>query len=108
MTFPDITSCPLAWARGAGVYQARQAKGRRLVALKVSRLGPDAAEEAPSVRRKAAVLRNLDHPGIVAFLEAGESNGRAFSMEWLAARNWASGCATVRSHRATRSAWRRG
>jgi serine/threonine-protein kinase len=76
---------PLAWARGAGVYQARQAKGRRLVALKVSRLGPDAAEERASVRREAAILRRLDHPGIVAFFEAGESNGRAFfSMEWLA------------------------
>jgi serine/threonine-protein kinase len=76
---------PLAWARGAGVYQARQAKTRRLVALKVSRLGPDAAQERASVRREAAILRKLHHPGIVAFLEAGETNGRAFfSMEWLA------------------------
>ncbi len=76
---------PLAWARGAGVYQARQAKSRRLVALKVSRLGSDAAQERASVRREAAILRKLDHPGIVAFFEAGERNGRAFfSMEWLA------------------------
>jgi serine/threonine protein kinase len=76
---------PLAWARGAGVYQARQVKSRRLVALKVSRLGPDAAHERASVRREAGILRQLDHPGIVGFLEAGESDGRAFfSMEWLA------------------------
>ena len=40
---------------------------------------------APSVRREAAILRKLDHPGIVGFLDAGESNGRDFfSMEWLA------------------------
>ena len=75
----------LAWAQGAGVYQARQVKNRRLVALKVSRLGPDAAEERANVRREGAILRQLDHPGIVGFFEAGESNGRAFfSMEWLA------------------------
>jgi eukaryotic-like serine/threonine-protein kinase len=75
---------PLAWARGAGVYQARQVQTRRLVALKVSRLGPDAAEERTSVRREAGILRQLDHRNIVGFLEAGESNGRAFfSMEWL-------------------------
>ena len=76
---------PLAWAQRRGVYQARQAKSRRLVALKVSRLAPDEAKERASVRREAAILRNLNHPGIVAFFEAGESNGRAFfSMEWLA------------------------
>ncbi len=77
--------CPLAWARGAGVYKARQVESQRLVALKVSRLGPDAAEEHANVKREARILRRLGHPAIVGFLAAGESDGRAFfSMEWLA------------------------
>ncbi len=49
---------PLAWARGAGVYQARQAKSRRLVALKVSRLGPDAGN--PDTHKLVGIQRNPD------------------------------------------------
>jgi serine/threonine protein kinase len=75
---------PLEWARGAGVYLARQVQSRRQVALKVSRIGPNTAEERANVRREAGVLRKLDHPSIVGFLEAGRSDGRAFfSMEWI-------------------------
>jgi serine/threonine-protein kinase len=80
-----VIVCPLAWARGAGVYKARQLENRKLVALKVSRVGPDAAEEHVNVKREAGILRKLGHAAIVAFLAAGESGGRAFfSMEWLA------------------------
>jgi serine/threonine protein kinase len=74
----------LAGSRGAGVYKARHVRSRRLVALKVSRLGDDAAEERANVRREARVLGKLDHPGIVALREAGAKDGRAFfAMEWL-------------------------
>ncbi len=76
--------CLSEGARSAGVYKARHMQSRRLVALKVSRLGPDAAEERSNVRREAGVLRKLDHSSVVGMLESGMRSGRAFySMEWL-------------------------
>ena len=76
MTFPDMTFCRRSLGAGRAAYT--RPAGLRTgdwSALKVSRLGPDGAEESASVRREAAILRNLDHPGIVAFFEAGEKNG---------------------------------
>jgi serine/threonine-protein kinase len=71
-------------ARSAGLYKARHVPSRRLVALKVSRLGPEASEERANIRREASVLRKLDHSSVVGMLESGVRGGRAFySMEWL-------------------------
>ena len=96
---------PLAWARGAGVYQARQAKSRRLVALKVSRLGPDAAQDARASGARRPFSGTWTTPALSPSSRQARATAARFS-RWngLLARNSASGCATDRFHRATRSA----
>lgn len=61
------------------VYQARQTKLDRLVALKMIRSGELADEE--QVQRfyaEAEAAAKLDHPGIVPVYEVGEVNGQHF------------------------------
>jgi eukaryotic-like serine/threonine-protein kinase len=67
------------------VFKARHRPSRRLVALKLSCLGPDAEPGTRgAIRREARVLAELDHPHIVRLVDAGEAGGRAFvATEWL-------------------------
>lgn len=61
------------------VYQARQIKLDRLVALKMIRSGEFAdAEQVQRFLAEATAAANLDHPGIVPVYDVGESNGRHF------------------------------
>ncbi len=67
------------------VYRARNAISKQLVALKT--LHPEIIEsEEGRLRflREAAILRQLDHPNIVAIYETGEADGKGYiSMELL-------------------------
>ncbi len=72
-------------AGGSGaVYEAEQDSPRRLVALKLIRAMPIQDELAARLfRREAEALARLQHPGIAAIYEAGESetNWHYFAME---------------------------
>jgi serine/threonine-protein kinase len=65
------------------VYQARQIKANRFVALKVIRAGKDAdAEEIARFRTEVEAAASLQHPGIIQIFEVGEYDGQPFfSME---------------------------
>ncbi|MCY2990006.1 MAG: protein kinase, partial [Planctomycetota bacterium] len=61
------------------VYRARQRKLDRVVALKMLRSGCFAtAGELERFRREAQAAGQLQHPGIVRVLDAGEQDGQAY------------------------------
>jgi serine/threonine protein kinase len=66
------------------VYQARQTRLKRLVALKMVRAGAQAsAEELARFRREAEAVARLQHPNIVQIYEINEHEGRPyFSLEF--------------------------
>jgi tRNA A-37 threonylcarbamoyl transferase component Bud32/WD40 repeat protein len=68
------------------VYKARQAKLKKIVALKMIKMGQLASEQ--EVRRFQAEARaaaNLDHPGIVAVHEVGVHHGHHYdAMDYVA------------------------
>ncbi|HET7527988.1 MAG TPA: protein kinase, partial [Burkholderiaceae bacterium] len=90
--------------RGAAsrVYLAQDRRSGRWVALKVLELGagvatPEWHEALERFRREATVLHALDHPGIVAVLDAGPSqDGAWMAMEAIG------GCDLTRYTRASR------
>jgi tetratricopeptide (TPR) repeat protein len=69
----------------AAVYLARQARPRRLVALKMLLAGaPAGGERLARFRAETAVVARLRHPNIVQIHEAGEHGGRPYyAMELL-------------------------
>ncbi len=78
--FPQLEILDLLGRGGMGVvYKARQPKLDRLVALKVlpAEIGRDPAFAERFVREARALAR-LDHPGIVAVHDFGESGGLFF------------------------------
>ncbi len=61
------------------VYEARQTRLNRLVALKMMRAGLVAGEhELRRFQNEAQAVARLDHPGIVQIYEVGEHNGQNF------------------------------
>jgi tetratricopeptide (TPR) repeat protein len=61
------------------VYQARDIRLPRLVALKTILTGPEACPERLSrFRREAEAVARLQHPNIVQLLEIGEHDGQPF------------------------------
>jgi serine/threonine protein kinase len=68
------------------VYQARQLKAQRLVALKMILAGGHASpEELARFQVEAQAVARLQHPGIVQIFEVGEHDGRPFfSLEFCA------------------------
>ena len=91
----------LEGATMAEMYKARHRGSRRLVALKISLLDPEATpSERVTTRREARLLGMLEHPNIVRIVQTGSIAGRAFiASEWLAAARWRSGFATAPCHR---------
>jgi serine/threonine-protein kinase len=69
----------------AAVYQARDRRTGRRVAVKMAPSGPECgAADRARIRREATVLRALRHPSVVRALDLGEHQGRPFfTMEWL-------------------------
>jgi serine/threonine-protein kinase len=67
------------------VYQARQLRPDRLVALKMMRAGAFATpEERDRFRFEAETHAALDHPGLVPIHQVGEADGRPFmSLKYL-------------------------
>jgi serine/threonine protein kinase/WD40 repeat protein len=67
------------------VYQARQERLNRIVALKLILAGEYAsAKQRTRFQREAEAAARLDHPNIVRVLEVGEHGGRPFcSMEYV-------------------------
>ncbi len=84
--FPQLDSFKLIVKGGMGaVYQARQPKLNRIVALKIL---PPAISNDPAFAqrftREAQALAQLNHPGIVTLYEFGEANGQYyFLMEFV-------------------------
>jgi serine/threonine-protein kinase len=72
-------------AGGMGVvYQARQARPQRLVALKMILAGARGGERLARFRSETEVVARLQHPNIVQVYEVGEHDGRPyFAMEFL-------------------------
>jgi serine/threonine protein kinase len=60
------------------VYQARQVRLNRLVALKMVRGGHAGAEELARFRAEAQAVARLQHPNIVQIHEVGEADGKPF------------------------------
>jgi len=86
----------------AQVFLALDLRNRRWVALKVLELGgnpatPEWHDALERFRREATVLHGLQHPGIVAVLDAGPSEGGA----WMAMEAVA-GCDLTRYTRPAR------
>jgi serine/threonine protein kinase len=73
----------------ADVYQARQHRPERLVALKVLREeGQTEPGELERFRREAGALARLQHPNIVQVFEVGEHQGKPFfSLEYCSGGN---------------------
>jgi serine/threonine protein kinase len=65
------------------VFAARQARPRRIVALKTILAGPHAGRERLArFRSETEIVARLQHPNIVPIFEVGEQDGRAyFTME---------------------------
>lgn len=74
---------PIGRGAAAQVYLARDLRHQRWVALKLLELGsrptsPEWHDALARFRREATVLHELDHPGIVAVLDAGPSEQGAW------------------------------
>lgn len=88
---PSIPGYEIEGELGRGgmgvVYQARQVKAKRLVAIKMILTGAYAgAEEQARFRTEAEASARLQHPNIVQVFEVGEHEGRPFfSMEFCGA-----------------------
>jgi serine/threonine protein kinase len=67
------------------VFAARQARPRRLVALKMILAGPQAdRQRLARFRSETEIVGRLRHPNIVQVYEAGEHDGRPyFAMEYV-------------------------
>jgi hypothetical protein len=87
---PSIAGYEVLGVLGHGgmgvVYQARQTKLARTVALKVIRAGAHAdAEEVARFRTEAETVARLSHPNIVQIYEIGETEGLPFlALEYVA------------------------
>lgn len=69
----------------ATVYRAHDQQTGRTVALKLLHTDDPSLQEMGRLRREAAVLSSLSHPGIVRFIARGQisSNMPYLAMEWL-------------------------
>src|SRR5215468_8030737 len=88
--FPQLEILQLLGQGGMGaVYQARQTKLDRLVAVKI--LPPEVARDpafAERFTREAQALARLNHPHIVTVYEFGDVDGLYyFTMEYVDGRN---------------------
>ena len=89
---PSIPGYEIRGGMGRGgmgvVYQARQTKLDRTVALKVIRAGAHAdADEVARFRVEAEAVARLSHPNIVQIYEVGETEGLPFlALEYVAGR----------------------
>ncbi len=83
--------CELGRGGMGVVYKARQARPRRLVALKMVLAGEHAGTEALArFKREAEAVARLSHPSIVQIYEVGEHQGRPFlTLEFAAGGNLA-------------------
>jgi|GEM_PF-1176249 len=102
--WPELPGFELLGEVGHGgsgvVFAARQAALDRTVAVKVL---PESATHLPDrqlrFRNEARVIAQLQHPGIVAVYESGESQGRA----WIAQEFCSGGTLTQRIQRTPQS-----
>ena len=97
--------CELGRGGMGVVYQARQLKLNRVVALKM--ILDDCRDRPPEYARflsEAEVIAGLNHPNIVQIHEIGEADGRPFfSLEFVAGGSLAQRCAgPTRCRRARR------
>lgn len=81
--WPEIPGYGIEKELGRGgmgvVFQARQADGDRVVALKLLRdSGLASAQEMARFRIEAAAAARMEHPNIVPIYEVGEHGGRPF------------------------------
>lgn len=70
--------------RFGAVYEATQAKTRRVVALKVVRLGRTGAQALQRFEFEATALARLSHPGIAQIYEAGVDTNSGEARPFLA------------------------
>lgn len=87
---PRLGDFELVRRLGAGgmgeVWEARDLRLRRTVALKLLRGGTQAGEiELSRFRREAEAAGRVNHRGVVAVLSAGEAEGRRFIVQELVA-----------------------
>ncbi len=78
-SWPRILDCEILGLLGSGgmgkVYQARQLRLKRLVAVKVILTGANSASDVKRFRVEAEAVARLQHPNIVQIHAVGESNG---------------------------------